>query len=177
MSHALQGYYLCLICCSPSVSYFIFIQIIFFYYCTDWNYIAMHCHAAPNQKTSGVVSGINCKLEPWAMCLISRIITLPGLDWVSEWYPWNLDWGIIGFISQWWRSKINSIFDVWSIKYIISAVLSTLSIQFLEIPSYKWNNNFLYPSIVMRLSVRINLVFVQRISLNPGLTFVNVMTY
>ena len=26
-----------------------------------------------------------------------------------EWYPWNLDWGIIGFISQWWRSTILSI--------------------------------------------------------------------
>ena len=172
MSHALQGYYLCLICCSPSVSYFIFIQIILFYSCT---HSKMHSHAAPNQKPSGV-SGINCKLEPWAMCLISRIITLPGLDWVSEWYPWNLDWGIIGFISQWWRSKINSIFDVWSMKDIIN-VLSTISIQFLEILSFKWNNSFLSPYIVMRLSVRINLVFVQRISLNPGLTFVNVMTY
>ena len=91
-------------------------RIIFFQSFTHCIYIAMHCHAAPNQKTSGVVSGINCKLEPWAMFLISRIITLPGLDWVSEWYPWNLDWGIIGFISQWWRSKINSIFDVWSMK-------------------------------------------------------------
>ena len=45
--------------------------------------------------------------------------SLHCLAWMSEWYPWNLDWGIIGFISQWWRSKINSIFDVWSMKYII----------------------------------------------------------
>ena len=176
MSHAPQGYYLCLICCSLSVSFLMLILFLLFF-SMNCHCIIMY-HAATNQKTKwrGGVSRINCKFKPWAMCLISRIITLPGL---SEWMV-SLEFrlrGIIGFISQWWRSRVNSIPKCLKYEIYYYCTSNIFNPILGNIVSYKWDNSFLSSWIVMWLSVRINLVFVQRISLNPGLTFVNVMTY
>ena len=113
MSLALQGYYLCLICCSLSVSYFILNVKCFSTFFVPLPILAIvMLHQI---KPSGAVSRINCKHEPWAMCLISRIITLPGLnEWMVS-LEFRLRDNRFYFSVMTEQNKLN----IWCLKYEI----------------------------------------------------------